>query len=196
MKLILDFDDVLMDTFLLKKKIAASLYELGVSKKKADNYYDQRDKSVPFSLKNFLVSFLKKEKIESVSPILLYDKIMSICPEILNHKIIQVAKDAGKENSFIVTNGDKKYQMDKIKKSGVEDFFVEIHITNGSKKEMVENICLRYPNEKVIFVDNKIECFKDLNLERCKNLCTVLYDGHGFENLKKEIEKSKRALSF
>ena len=189
MKLILDFDDVLMDTSLLKKKISSSLYELGISKEVADNYYEQRDKSVPFSLKSFLLSFLKKEKIESVSFVDLYEEIMVICSDILNKEVVQIAKNIGKENSFIVTNGDKEFQMDKIKKSGIESFFSEIYITNGSKKDIIENICLKNLNEKVIFVDNKIEFFNDLDIERCKNLKTILYDANGFENLVVEIKK-------
>ena len=189
MKLILDFDDVLMDTSLLKKKISSSLYELGISKEVADNYYEQRDKSVPFSLKSFLLSFLKKEKIESVSFVDLYEEIMVICSDILNKEVVQIAKNIGKENSFIVTNGDKEFQMDKIKKSGIESFFSEIYITNGSKKDIIENICLKNLNEKVIFVDNKIEFFNDLDIERCKNLKTILYDVNGFENLVVEIKK-------
>jgi len=191
MKLILDFDDVLMDTSLLKKKISSSLYELGISKEVADNYYEQRDKSVPFSLKSFLLSFLKKEKIESVSFVDLYEEIMVICSDILNKEVVQIAKNIGKENSFIVTNGDKEFQMDKIKKSGIESFFSEIYITNGSKKDIIENICLKNLNEKVIFVDNKIEFFNDLDIERCKNLKTILYDVNGFENLVVEIKKSE-----
>src|SRR3989344_439375 len=191
MKLILDFDDVLMDTSLLKKKISSSLYELGISKEVADNYYEQRDKSVPFSLKSFLLSFLRKEKIESVSFVDLYEEIMVICSDILNKEVVQIAKNIGKENSFIVTNGDKEFQMDKIKKSGIESFFSEIYITNGSKKDIIENICLKNLNEKVIFVDNKIEFFNDLDIERCKNLKTILYDVNGFENLVVEIKKSE-----
>ena len=190
MKLILDFDDVLMNTFLLKRKIAFSLFELGVPKEIADNYYEQRDKTVPFSLKFFLKSFLKKEKIESVSYLELYEKIIKICPDILNKEVVQIAQNAGKANSFIVTNGDKEFQMDKIRKSGIGSLFSEIHITNGSKKDIVENICLKNLNEKIIFVDNKIEFFNDLDMERCKNLKTVLYDENGFERLIVEIEKS------
>jgi len=191
MKLIFDFDDVLMNTSLLKKNIVFSLYELGIPQDISDNYYEHRDKNVPFSLKLFLMSFLKKEKIGSVSYVELYEKIMKICPGILNKEIIQIVKDMGKENSFVVTNGDKEFQMDKIRRSGIESLFSEIHITNGSKKDIVENICLKNLNEKVIFVDNKIEFFNDLDMERCKNLKTVLYDENGFEKLVVEIEKSK-----
>ena len=191
MKLIFDFDDVIMNTSLLKKKITSSFYKLGVPKEIADNYYELRDKNIPFSLKLFLMSFLEKEKIKSVSYLELYEKIMKICPDILNKEVVQIAQNAGKENSFIVTNGDKEFQMDKIKKSGIESFFSEIYITNGSKKDIVENICLKNLNEKVIFVDNKIEFFNDLDIERCKNLKTILYDVNGFENLVVEIKKSE-----
>ena len=189
MKLIFDFDDVIMNTSLLKKKITSSFYKLGVPKEITDNYYELRDKNIPFSLKLFLMSFLEKEKIKSVSYLELYEKIMKICPDILNKEVVQIAQNAGKENSFIVTNGDKEFQMDKIKKSGIESFFSEIYITNGSKKDIVENICLKNLNEKVIFVDNKIEFFNDLDIERCKNLKTILYDANGFENLVVEIKK-------
>lgn len=188
MKIIFDFDDVLMDTSMLKKKIASSLYECGVSKEVADHYYDHRDKNVPFSLKSFLISFLKQEEIESISSIELYDKIMAICPDILNKNIVQMAKENGKDNSFIVTNGDKDFQADKIKRSGTADMFCEIHVTGGSKKDAVEDICARYKNEKIIFVDNKQEFFDDLDMKKCSNLVTVLYDENGLGKLSEAIQ--------
>ncbi len=193
-KVIFDFDDVLSDnTKEFKKHMFSSLEKAGVKRSISEKYYKQeREKDYPFSLKTFLVSLLKKEKIKKVKLEELYEKIIDISPKILNKKLIRIAEDLGKDNCYLVTNGERKFQEDKLKKSGVENLFSEVSIVPGSKKKIVEKICENNKDSKIIFIDDKVRFFEDIDMEKCKNLKTILFDKNGLKNLVLELKNKDK----
>lgn len=188
MKLIFDFDDTLSNNKKIKERIFACLEEVGVLKNKGEQYYkEERVTGKPFSLKKFLTYVLDKENIKGVDKEDLYEKILQISPYILDLKLLDIVRKTGKENCYIVTNGEEEYQKDKINRSNIADLFLEIHVTSGSKKEIIEDICLRNTEETIIFVDNKNHFFTDLDMNKCPNLKTILYDENGLEVLMSTI---------
>jgi len=184
MKLILDFDDTLSNNKPLKEAMYSCLEEVGIPRNVSEKFYNEkRSTSKPFSLKDFLRSIFANENIEG--PVdAVYEKIMEICPNLLDQRLLDIVKKLGKENCYIVTNGDFDYQMDKIKRSNIETLFSRIIVVPGSKKEAIEKICTDNKDERIIFVDNKPEFFADLDMSVCKNLTTILYDENSLERLK------------
>ena len=154
------------------------LEKAGVSRNEAEKYY----KTIPknkFWLKELLIHFSLKES--------LYEKILAENKNFLNKELINIIKKLGKESCFILTHGHKNWQKDKIKNTGIESLFSEIFVVSESKKEAVEKICEKYKDEKIIFVDDKIRHFEDLDFVKYPNLKTILYDEQGLEKLKVEI---------
>ncbi len=173
MKFIFDFDDVLFDTRKFKEFMFSYVEKSGTSRAIAEKYYKEV-RAREFSLKEFLAHF-------SIGN--MYEEIMQECPNFLNTKLIEVVKNLGKENCFIVTNGDKEFQKDKIKRNNIGFLFYEIHIVPESKKELVEKICDKYKNEQIMFIDDKDRFFENLDFKKYPNLKTILFDEHGFEQL-------------
>lgn len=189
MKLIVDFDDVLFDAASLKQLAFKVLTEIGVTNGE-ELYTSKREFIQPFSLKQFLLLVCnEKEKGEDVER--LYELIMKDCPSFVNGEMVSVLKEIGKESCFIVTQSEEGYQKDKIKRTGLQDLVEEVVIVSSTKKEVIESLCNRFSKEEVIFVDDKRKFFDDIDMEKCKNLKTVLYDQNGIASLKKEIEASK-----
>lgn len=146
MKYIFDFDDVLFNnTKMFKEHIYQCLEETGIKRNIAEEYY-QTVREREFSLKDFT-----------------------------NTVLVDTVKKLGKENCFIITNGEQEFNSDKIKYSGVGYLFNKIYIVPGSKKEFVYEICNKYKDEKVIFTDDKIRFFEELDLSKYPNLHNVLY---------------------
>ena len=114
---------------------------------------------------------------------------MADCPSFLNKKLINVVSKMGKFNCYIVTNGDEEFQLDKIKRSGIDSFFDTIDIVPGSKKKNIEQICRNNPNSLVIFIDDKKKFFDDLDMGKCHNLKTVLFNGNNVEDILEEINR-------
>ncbi|MFA5750964.1 MAG: HAD hydrolase-like protein [Candidatus Paceibacterota bacterium] len=172
MKYIFDFDDVIFkNTSLFKVSMFSLIEKEGVSIDHAKELYNQM-RIKEFSLTKFLNSlFTGKEEIIKT----LYSKIMGKCPLYINQEVIDLIKKAGKENCFLVTNGEQQFQKDKIEKSGITPLFKEIYIVPDSKREVIEKICKENINEKIVFMDDKPKFFEDLDMNICKNLETVLY---------------------
>ena len=188
-KLIFDFDDTLFNTAEFKKSMFSSIKKAGISYSIAeDNYKKIRSLDTPFSLKVFLsLLFSQGKKWKTIGN--LYEKIMADCPSFLNKKLINVVSKMGKFNCYIVTNGDEEFQLDKIKRSGIDSFFDTIDIVPGSKKKNIEQICRNNPNSLVIFIDDKKKFFDDLDMGKCHNLKTVLFNGNNVEDILEEINR-------
>lgn len=175
MKYLFDFDDVLFNnTKQFKPHMYATLEAAGVPEKTAFEYY-QTVREREFSLRNFILELLQKTGKDVNQTEEIYKTIMKEAKNFTNTLLLEKVKQLGKDNCFIVTNGDDKFNQDKIDYSGVGHLFSEIYIVPGSKKEIIYGICERFKDEKVIFTDDKIKFFEDLDLSKCPNLQNVLY---------------------
>src|SRR3989344_1467402 len=187
MKLVLDFDDVLFDnTRQFKKRIYACLEKNGIARNVAEDFY-KKTREKQFSLKNFISAILVKQGIDKKMEDI-YEEIMNGCVNFKNIELLKIVERIGKNNCYIVTNGDEDFQKDKIKKSIPDGIFAEIFFTSDTKKDILAFLCEKHQNDDVIFVDDRKKFFEDLDMKRCKNLKTILYDENGFEKLVAEIE--------
>jgi FMN phosphatase YigB (HAD superfamily) len=181
MKYIFDFDRVLFNvgrhwtnhTFIVLEKA-------GVPKEVVEAYYDKERWNL-FSMKKMLEHFAVPQEV--------YLEVMKEVESFRNHELIEVISKLGRENCFIVTYGDEEFQFDKIRRTGIADLFSAIFTVAGAKNEPIEEICRRFPDEKIIFIDDSKKHIDELDLVKCPNLKAILYDENGLEKLKEEIKK-------
>ena len=180
MKFIFDFDDVLFyNTKQLKERMYSILEREGVSRGDVEAYYKTTD-GVRFWLKDMLTHFSLSQD--------LYKEVLEENKNFVNKDLVEIIKKLGKENCYIVTHGVESWQKDKIESAGLEPLFTKIFIVSENKKNVVEEICKKHKDEKVVFVDDKVKYFEELDMSKCPNLKTILFDEHGLEKLKREIE--------
>ena len=181
MKLIFDLDDVLFHTTKRRNEyLWPFLEKLGIPKEKIEEYYTENRKN-HFSMKKLLAHF-------SIGD--LYEKAMHQYENFVNQDLLEIVKRIGKLNCYLITYGDKEFQLDKIKRTGMADLFCEVIVVpTDHKKELIEKICTKHKNEKVVFVDDKIKHLENLDFKKCPKLKTILYDEQGFEKLLAEISK-------
>lgn len=190
MKIIVDFDDTLFhNTKMFKEHMFSVIEKAGIARNIAETSYKEV-RSNEFSLRNFLTDLFSSNNLERNTD-LIYEEIMEKCPEFLNTDVVEIIKEAGKDNSYIVTNGDYEFQWEKIKRSGVDRLFIGIHVVPKSKKIIVEEICRKNNNHSVIFADNRADFFSDLDTEKYTNLKTILFDENGLEKLRNTIQAEK-----
>ncbi len=187
MKLILDFDDTIFNnTSQFKPRIFSCLERAGVPRDVAEDYYREvRERE--FSLKDFLVTLLSRFNIEGTSVESLYQEIMRECPNFVNKTLMKVVQNVGRENCIIVSNGEEKFQQDKIKMSGVGSFFSEIFVVSETKKDVIGEICERNRNQEILFIEDKQKFIEDLPFDRYKNLKAVLYNENELQKLLKQF---------
>jgi len=183
MKYIFDFDDVIFQTTRRSKEyLYPFLEKLGIVHDEIEKYYT-KTRGQNFSMKKLLTHFFSGEE--------LYEKAMKDYDKFVNKELINIIKTLGKENCFVITYGDEEFQLDKIKRIGVENLFSKIFVVVvDEKREIIEKICTQYKNEKVIFIDDKVKHFENLDLVKFPNLKPILFDEQGLEKLKAEIMRN------
>ena len=193
MKIIFDFDDVLSyNTKNIKEHMYACLEKAGIPREESESFYiktrgERKLHGNQFSLKEFITTLFEKKGIKTVSEKKIYEDILSKIKNSLNMELIEIVKKIGKDNCYLVSNGDIEYQTDKVRKSGIKELFREFYPVTGTKKEIVEKICEKHKDEPVIFIDDRQYYFEDLDMEKCKNLKTILYDENGLEKVRETI---------
>lgn len=193
MKLILDFDDVLLDAKGLKQVMCDILREEGVENGE-ELYEEERKSGRVFTPKEFLQrSCLSKgEGSEAVNVDSMYEKMLDACIYLVNKELVTLVKKVGKDNCFIVSNGNQEFQENKIQRSGLSVLVKKIVIVSGTKSLEIEQICAEFPQEPILFVDDKSINFSDIDLNVCKNLKTILYKGkESLIKVEDEIHKAQ-----
>jgi hypothetical protein len=188
MKYIFDFDDVLFhNTAQFKEHMFSTLVRAGVPKEEVREYY-LKVRGSSFSLKRFIATFvtLYDLGIHTHTVDSIYEDIMSRCHEFVNSDLLARIKKLGRENCYIVTNGNEEFQKDKLRYSRVGNLFDEdkIFIVPGTKRNKLSEICLANKDETVIFIDDKVDPnLKDIDREICTNLLTIQYRSPEFTEL-------------
>ena len=186
MKIIVDFDDVLFKTKALKNHFFRILHNHDIAQVE-ELYEEERKKDLPFSLKVFLEQVCYGFGDNFVVDI--YEEIMVACKGMVNQELLHLLESVGYENCYIVTNGDEAFQKDKIFRAGIDKLIPRIIVVPGSKKKEVEKICKQFPEEKILFIDDKNKFFADIDMNLCTNLTTILYNEDGVAKTKVAIEE-------
>ncbi|OGI76285.1 hypothetical protein A3C67_00185 [Candidatus Nomurabacteria bacterium RIFCSPHIGHO2_02_FULL_42_19] len=190
MKYIFDFDDVLFNnTSQFKPHMYEVLVDAGVPLDEARAYYEEKRKK-EFSLRKFITTLFSrhdeiKNNVEET-----YQEIMRECSNFINTQLLEAVRRIGRENCYIVTYGDKEFQRDKIKYSGIFNLFDKnkIYPVTESKTETIKKICKENAVHEVVFIDDKMPHIKgveeDINKKDYPNLTTIHYKD--FESLMRE----------
>jgi hypothetical protein len=190
MKIIFDFDDVIFDSHAFKQKIFSGLVSSGIpSDIIKDLYISHRSSFSPYTLYKDAVE-KSGLKISDKSLRGAVNALVKDVDSYIDTRIVTLITTIGKEHCFVVTAGDKDFQKLKVEASlgGVvipeHCFFVEY-----KKSEALQKICEQYPDEPVIFVDDKSRYMDEAHSLHIKNLHPVLYRHDGFEQLSQKIKE-------
>ena len=191
MKYIFDFDDVLFNnTKQFKEHMFKSIALTGVPESEARKHYDKPEvHGKEFSLKKFITDLFSIYEVNYPEDAL-YGDIMRESRKFVNLELVEAMKKVGIENCYIVTNGDREFNTDKLVYSGMWDLLggKRICIVPDTKRNAIEEICAKYPDEKIVFIDDKPKFLNDLkDIPRLK---TILFDEHGLVKLRAEIDNN------
>lgn len=187
MKVLFDFDDVIFNSQGFKNFMFQVLKDRGCVNVKS-LYENTRKNGQLFSLYDFIHEADNTFTSEVQEEI--YQQIIGISEHCINQEVFDSMKRLGKQNCYIVTSGEPRFQMDKIKRSIGSDAVQEVIVVGVSKAEVIHNLCRKHADEEIIFVDNDANFFKDIDMMQCENLKTVLFNENGIGNLEAELQKS------
>lgn len=169
MRIFIDLDDVLMDTRAFKEVFFEAFAAFGVSKdivRKA--YLDTRETKESYNLRDHLHNISKSVpglNIKDAGKELLVFSRRSaefIFPDAIS--FLTYLRENG-WRAELVSTGDKKMQLGKIKALGIENFFARIHFADSNKKSRWVRTALHHPKDFFVFLDDKAEAVDDVKKE-------------------------------
>lgn len=166
MKVIFDFDDTIFSSKEFKDVLFSGLEKFSISYDTLSSYYFKNRDSFT-NPKNFYLSFILDNKM-NITHNQLDEVVLGLfvgLKRFLNQELIDIIKKLGAENCFIVSVGEKDFQLSKIKGCEIEELFGEIHIVGENKNETIEELMSKFKGEDFIFLDDKLE-----HTERAKEI--------------------------
>ena len=186
MKLIIDFDDTIFDTERFKKeKLFPALTQYGVSKKVFEiSYKKYYKKNTTYDVYKHLELLEKKFTIK-IDKALFSLQISKNLHTFIFPEYIRIFEKCGKDNIYIITQGEKEFQKLKIYSSLIQKKVKKILIVDDSKQNELERLCSLWSAELIIFIDDK---FKNLSFENKSTNLRRIFIGKK-TNLTKKQEK-------
>ena len=177
MKLIIDFDDTIFDTDRFKKeRLFPCLKRYDISAELFEKSYEKYRKTNPiYDIYQHLESFGKESNTNIDLESIIYE-ISSGLESFVFPEYLSIFKKYGRENIFILTQGSENFQQLKIKRSEVDKKVGGILVVDSTKKEKIEDISLLWPNETILFIDDK---FKNLSFETENKNIRRIFVGDG-----------------
>ncbi|MCF7843750.1 hypothetical protein K9M47_02535 [Candidatus Gracilibacteria bacterium] len=191
MKIIFDFDDVIFDTQSFKQKVFSGLNSCGVDSEVVKGLYGSHRRLFnPSSIYRDVVVIsgknISEEKVNEA-----IDNLFQDIGKYIDKRITDIIYSTGKDNCFILTAGDEDFQRLKIQNSLDKSVINNEHVifVKDNKDSKVKEICEKYPNESIIFVDDKNEHINEVAALNLKNLYPILYNKDGFDILSSKIRE-------
>ncbi|MCK5490681.1 MAG: hypothetical protein KAI67_02450 [Candidatus Pacebacteria bacterium] len=157
MKIILDFDDTIFNTFMVMQEFRKIYNLLGFTDDEFWSAYGQCKKdNNGFDPDIFLNTI---EKIRSYDKNRAKEGMQNLTERFSDYIFsdffcfLSVAK---KEELILLSYGLSDFQKNKIEKSGIISYFSEIIVTSRDKAEDIEEIQNKY-KEKIVYIEDKAE---------------------------------------
>lgn len=158
MKIVLDFDDTIFNTYgLLRdflevyKKVGFKEEEFYIGYEKVKKRFKDFDLKLIAGMLYDLKQF-DKNKVEKEIGHILERTDLHVYPD-----FIAFAESFEKEDLMLLSYGTTEFQKEKIERSKIIPLLSEITITKNDKAEDFKNIIWKYGNEKVFFIDDRAD---------------------------------------
>lgn len=207
MKIILDFDDVIFNTFRFNRGYRKTLCACGIPEEIIDECYHQlsavgRSGKKLYDPQKHLGAIKLRLPIDEKNVKRAIGAFFQGVDRYLFSDAVNFLKKFNKKDLYLVSYGMKGYQDLKIKHAKVQKYFKKVIILDGFKSEGVKEIVSAdkmKKDEKVFFLDDRADWVRDVK-KRYPQIITLLMKRHeGRYNDKKnkycdfEVKDFKRA---
>jgi FMN phosphatase YigB (HAD superfamily) len=185
MKIFLDFDGVIFNTELFKKRLAAIFPRNGVSQKDFKASYRRiKKKELSYSPFNHIKYLANNKEIDSKKISSDLRKLLINLKPFVFDEAKKFLKRFSKNDLYLISYGDLDFQRKKIRNSQISNFFKRIVITDADKGKIIKNIAKKdkfKKEEAVIFIDDKAKHIKEA---RQRNVITFQITRPGQQRLR------------
>lgn len=178
MKIFIDFDDVIFNTKKFREDLKEVFLGFGVSKEMYEGtYFDteykglvrSHDPAGQISRIKGLMDVDGKSLMDAIN------SFMKRASEYVFPDFVPLVKSCGADNTYVVSYGNVRFQLEKIKASGIEKITKNIFVAEELKTDMVEKIIEDRHisgDEKKFFIDDRVEHLDDME-EKFPEIVTI-----------------------
>ncbi len=158
MKIIIDFDDTIFNTYLFMQELIEYFKRAGFTSEEFKEIYKKsKEKKKDFDLKTVISLFSELKSFDKEQVIEGIDLLLERSEEFLYPDFRKFANKFMRSDLILLSFGTTEFQGKKIENSKVKNLFKKVIITQNDKVEKIEYIYKKYPVELVIFIDDKAE---------------------------------------
>ncbi|MCK5332290.1 hypothetical protein KAJ41_00305 [Candidatus Parcubacteria bacterium] len=155
MKIILDFDDTIFNTFGMLEELAGVFEKVGFSKEEFfQTYQKTTDRVGDFDLETAINIFEENKAFDREKVKKELNLIIEKADNFVYCDFFNFIRNFKKEELLLLSFGTTDFQKYKIEKSGIVPYFNEVIITSRSKADDIENISKKH-NGNIVFIEDK-----------------------------------------
>jgi len=158
MKIIIDFDDTIFNTYKMMQEFIKSFKKAGFSSEEFKEIYRKsKEKKGDFDQKTIISLFGKLRPFDKRQVAKELADILERAEEFVYPDFRKFVDNFPKKELILLSFGSTNYQKIKIENSGVGKYFDKIYVTNKNKVFNLEKIYRKYAGDRIVFIDDKAE---------------------------------------
>jgi len=156
MKIVIDFDDTIFDTYLFVQEIIGHFKRVGFTSEEFKEIYKKsKEKMKDFDQKTVVDLFFKLKPFDKEYVVEEIDSLIERSEEFIFPDFKKFANERLRKELILLSFGLTDFQKRKIDNSNVKNFFDKIYITDKDKVVNIEHIYRSNPEDLVVFIDDK-----------------------------------------
>lgn len=156
MKIVIDFDDTIFNTYLFVQEIIKHFKRVGFTSEEFKEIYKKsKEKMKDFDQKTVVDLFFRLKPYDKESVVGEIDSLIERSEEFIFPDFRKFANDNYRRNLILLSFGITEFQKRKIDNSGIQNYFDKIYITDKDKVVDIEHIYRKYPEDQILFIDDK-----------------------------------------
>lgn len=158
MKIIIDFDDTIFNTYKLMQELIGSFKKVGFTSDEFKEIYKKsREKKGDFDQKTVISLFGELRPFDKHQVAKELAELIDRAEDFVYPDFYKFADSFLRKELVLLSFGSTDYQKIKIENSGVKNYFDKVYVTNKDKVFDLEHIYRKNASDVIVFIDDKAE---------------------------------------
>ena len=158
MKIVLDFDDTIFNTYRLMREFLEIVKKYNFTEEEFFGAYQECKKKVgDFDPKTVIKLLNEIKSLDEIKAEKEIDLILNDLKEFVYPDFFDFLKSFNKKDLILLSFGAVDFQGMKIKNSDIVSYFQKVIITQKDKTENLRNVLIKNKDEKIFFIDDKAD---------------------------------------
>lgn len=158
MKIIIDFDDTIFNTYKLMQELIGSFKKVGFTSEEFKEIYKRsKEKKGDFDQKTIIGLFAELRPFDKHQVAKELAELFERAKDFVYPDFYKFADSFLRKELVLLSFGSTEYQKIKIENSGIKNYFDKVYVTNKDKVFDLEHIYRKNASDVIVFIDDKSE---------------------------------------